>query len=92
MIVNGTTYGDDTDPQVASFLEHARANNIRLVFDYGNDWRETGYVGRSCGEIKVPLCIPNNRSMGGQMINSELIKRILLSRGKKVVYAKPGLV
>lgn len=86
MLLNGTNYAAGTRPEVASLLEHARVNRIRLVFEYQDDWKQTGYVGRSCGEIKVPLCISNSRSMGGEVICSELISRILTSKGKRVLY------
>ena len=66
-------------------LYRARLNSPRLRLWYGDTetgrcWMEenniTGYIGRSTGLIKIPLLIPNSRSIGGGVILDHCIIRI----------------
>ncbi len=75
--VNGTTYLDGDNFEVIKALEYARLNHKRVRMFYGNvatgrdwgeEWGTIGYIGRSMGPSKVPLLIPNSRSMGGASI------------------------
>lgn len=93
--VNGTTYQDGTPPVVIELLEAARASRTRIRVAYGNpedgqDWGETydttGYVGRSCGPIKVPLLVHNRRSMGGGSISTAKVIRIETTQGRRLLY------
>ena len=93
--INGTYYKKDTAESVIGILEYARNNNIRLILDYGDvktgkSWEEkhyiTGYIGRSCGEIKIPLLIYNEKSIGGGEILTDCIIGIKTSKGKKELY------
>lgn len=94
-IVNGTYYNENTPDQVINVLERVRQNGIRITLDYGNtsngeSWNEVydihGYIGRSTGEIKIPLLIHNNRSIGGIAILDHCIIGIYESKGKKPLY------
>ena len=92
-VANGTYYSESTPDAVIRILENSRLNNQRIRLFYGNtengrDWMETcdtiGTIGRSCGTVKVPLLIKNNRSMGGGAILDHCIVKITID--KKVVY------
>jgi hypothetical protein len=71
-IIDGTTYSNDTPKEVIDILERARRLKWRLRIHLGDPktgkpWGdiETGYIGRSCGSIKIPLVIYNTRTTGG---------------------------
>lgn len=104
MIVDGTTYHDDTPAAVVQILEQCRTRRprtrIRLCYgetsgpNAGQDWGETydvaGYVGRSCGPTKIPLLIHNSRSLGGGGILTHCIVSIQESRGGRILYRHPN--
>jgi hypothetical protein len=58
----------------------------------GKSWgdKPTGYVGKSMGDIKIPLVIYNKRSRGGPGMLEDCIVRIRTSRGKVVLYQHPN--
>tara|TARA_R100001440_G_scaffold23141_3_gene37663 strand:+ start:2040 stop:2369 length:330 start_codon:yes stop_codon:yes gene_type:complete len=94
-LVNGTSYDKRTDDEVIRILEHCRMNNIRVVLDYGDtktgkSWNErygiTGKVGRSSGQIKVPILLYNKRSHGGGAMLTHCIIGIKRSKGKDTLY------
>jgi hypothetical protein len=95
-IVNGTSYHKDTPKEVIAILESSRADKSRLAFVYGypsgNEWEESevmsGHVGRSTGDIKVPLLLKTKASTGGESILDHCIVKIMESVGKKVLYKK----
>lgn len=71
---DGTAYHHDTPDDLVEILENIRANQWRVVVDYGDvntgtSWHEihdtTGRIGRSTGRIKIPLLIYSSRSWGG---------------------------
>ena len=72
--IGGTSYDSRTSNEVIRVLENARISRTRIIVDYGcvetgKSWNEefdiTGYVGRSTGNIKIPLLVYNSRSYGG---------------------------
>ena len=74
-------------------LEKARIarTRIRIFFgdtETGRDWLEefetAGHIGRSCGEIKVPLLLKTSRSDGGCAISDNCIVKIM--DGREVLY------
>lgn len=88
-VCNGTCYNVRTEDAVIRVIEEARQARERLRFHYasiikpgedGHDWLEEsemeGYIGRSCGTIKIPLCLRNSRTMGGSGILTHCIGRI----------------
>ena len=98
-VINGTSYKINTNDDVVKILEIARANKTRIVLDYGDintgkSWGEihdiTGYVGRSTGNVKIPILVYNKRSMGGGAILDSSIVRILTSIGKCELYKHPN--
>ena len=92
-------YKATTPDEVIEVLERARKSNTRLEIrlgctETGRDWNEvydcTGYVGLSCGtDGRFPLLVHNTRSMGGGILMSYCIVKIMESRGKKVLYQHP---
>tara|TARA_R110000765_G_C18497394_1_gene554916 strand:+ start:19 stop:330 length:312 start_codon:yes stop_codon:yes gene_type:complete len=94
--VNGTFYDVKTIEKVVKVLEDCRLNETRIVLDYGDietgrTWGDvydiTGRVGRSTGNVKIPLLIHNIRSMGGPSILDHCIIGIKESKGGKVLYS-----
>jgi len=96
----GTYYNIETPDEVIKVIQTAKDGNVRIVLDYGDiktgkSWGEqydiTGYVGRSTGEVKIPLLIHNTRSMGGGAILTHCIIKIVRSNDKKrVLYQHPS--
>jgi hypothetical protein len=99
--INETWYHDETPVEVANVLEACRLYNRRIKFCYGyttgpqagQDWGDSanmcGYVGRSCGQYKVPIVLYNKRTRGGPSILDHCIIKIQISRGGKVLYKHP---
>lgn len=96
MTKNGTCFHDITPEKVVSILENSRLNRERIRIFYGDaetgrDWCEMydtiGYVGRSCGEKKIPLLIKQSNSLGGGAILDHCIVKITID--KTVVYKHP---
>jgi hypothetical protein len=93
-VVNGTFYHKETPKRVVIALEFSRQyQNQRLVIFLGDGktgkaWGdiEEGRIGRSTGEIKIPLIISNSRSLGGSGLLDHCIVKILAANGKTVIY------
>ena len=94
-VVNGTFYDISTNDEVIKILEICRKNNTRIVLDYGNvttgkSWGDvydiSGRIGRSTGEIKIPLLLHNSKSTGGGAISDHCIIGIKTSLGKVPLY------
>jgi len=73
-VVNGTWYNEDTPDIIIRKLENHRAMGSRIRFQWGDmktgkDWGDIndveGRIGRSNGQIKIPLLINKRTSMGG---------------------------
>lgn len=84
-IVNGTSYDTRTPDEVIQILERSRMSRTRLHISLGDtetgrDWLEEhdvfGHVGRSAGQVKIPLLIATRRSIGGSGILDHCIVRI----------------
>lgn len=96
-IYNGTWYCFDTSDRVIQILDNAMNKHERIRVFYGDnetgcDWCEffdtIGYVGRSYGNVKIPLLIKNNRSIGGLGILDGSIVKITID--KIIVYQHPN--
>jgi len=90
-VSSGTFYHIDTPDHIVEKLEQIRLSGQRIVLDYGDiktgrSWGETndiaGTIGRSTGQIKVPILIHNKKSMGGGSILTHCIIGIKTSLGK----------
>lgn len=93
MNINGTIMHAETPAAVAEALERARATGERVRIwmgdpETGEDWGEendvTGKVGRSTGQVKIPLLLANKRSTGGGPILTQYIIRLKV--GNREVY------
>ena len=75
---NGDFYfTKDTDAKFMDFINYAYKNHKRIVIEYNDGWEDFSgyhggnglkhsmYVGRSCGQIKIPLEIMRKDSRGG---------------------------
>ena len=92
-IINGTAYHEETCQEVINILERARNNKSRIRVFYGDsttgrDWHEEndiiGTIGRSTGNIKIPLLIKSSSSYGGGGVLDHCIVKITID--KMVVY------
>ena len=96
-VVNGTSYRKETPIEVVQILESSRQTGRQLRIHYGDvetgrDWMDehavTGHIGRSTGEVKIPLMIANKRSTGGGGILDACIVRIRAT-GNTELYRHP---
>lgn len=95
---SGTAYHFETPPEVERALERLRRNRDWVHVHYGDiqtgrAWGdiETGRIGRSMGQIKVPLVIHNRRCTGGPALLDHCIVWIESSRkGGEVYYRHPN--
>ena len=94
-IFNGTAYHEDTPDELVLLFEKLRAEHTRIILDYGDvktgkSWGEmydiSGSIGRSNGDIKVPILIHNARSMGGGAILDHCILSVKTSKGRNTLY------
>ena len=94
--VNGTSYDVRTNDDIINVLENCRRNGTRIILDYGDtttgeSWNEvydiTGRLGRSTGNVKIPILLHNVRSIGGGAILDHCIIGIKESKGGKVLYS-----
>jgi hypothetical protein len=101
-IINNTAYKIDTPDDIVRILDSAyRDDSMRLTVDFGDtktgkSWNEKhhveGYIGKSTGEIKVPLLLFNVRSTGGDALLDNCVIRIAYSNKEKggVLYRHPN--
>jgi len=97
-IYNGTFYSIETSDEMVRTLDRLKENRERVTFRFGDtktgkDWGEehdiTGRIGRSTGEVKIPLLIHNARSFGGGGLLDAHIVKIIKSKGKQTIYKNP---
>ena len=96
-IVNGIYFKKDTNDDVCNILAKYcgdKKQRVRVFYgntDTGKDWLEVyntiGYIGKSCGNIKIPLMLSKRDSAGGSPILDDYIVKITIN--KKVVYKHP---
>lgn len=101
-LANGTSYDERTPDDVIRVLENARLNRTRLHVSLGEtdgpqagrDWMEEnsvyGFIGRSTGNIKIPLLIHNRRSLGGFGLLDHCVVRIRTAAGGGVLWQHPS--
>lgn len=85
----GTCYHADTDHKLIEYLETYRERNTRIRFFYGDtetglDWNEEndtiGTIGRSTGNIKIPILLKTANSSGGGAILDNCIVRLTVDK------------
>ena len=94
--IGGTFFHVDTPDTLCHLLNRLRENRTRIVVDYGDvntgeSWGEvndiSGYIGRSTGDVKIPLLVHNTRSHGGGAMLDHCILTIKTSAGKRTLYS-----
>ena len=94
-VVNGISFKEETSQEVCNVLSYCLETRKRIKLTYGDvktgkSWNEQhdicGRVGRSTGEIKIPLLIHNSRSNGGGGILDHCIIKIACSETGKILY------
>jgi len=83
---DGTFYHEKTPEKVIQVLNrfmHDREVRLKLYYgdpETGVDWGESydilGYIGRSTGDIKIPILVYNNKCYGGVSILDHCIVKI----------------
>ncbi len=96
-IIDGVQFDAGTPKAVSDILLRYMGNRnqrIRIFYgdpktgkDYGEEYDIMGYVGRSTGQVKIPLLINNANSSGGPGILDGIIVRITVD--KRNVYLHP---
>ncbi len=97
-VYNGTAYNKNTSNDVIKvldmYLQGSRDQRVRIFYGdtkTGQDWNEEhdviGYLGRSCGQFKIPLMISKANSSGGAAILDHCIIKITVE--KRTVYKHP---
>lgn len=89
---SGFYFHAETVPTVRDIIARMpRAQHVRLFYgdtQTGQAWPEEndicGYVGRSCGPVKVPLLIANNRSagVGGAILDHCIVAIVCIKSGR----------
>jgi hypothetical protein len=97
-VVNEISFDKTTPDKVCQILSrHCGGRNTRVrIFlgdaKTGKDWLEVcdtiGYIGRSTGNVKIPLMIRRKDSLGGGAILDHCIVKITID--KQVVYQHPN--
>ena len=89
-IVDGTYYHKQTPQDLIKVLEHNRNTHTRIKIYYGDvktgkAWGdvETGYIGRSTGDVKIPLVVYNSRALGGGALLDHCIVKIEVANKKR---------
>ena len=94
----GTYYHPDTPEEVIGVLDRARYEGFRVRVWLGDTttgraWPEehtvTGHIGRSTGEIKVPLLIHNAACIAGPALLDHCIVRVDRIGSRETVYQHP---
>ena len=97
-IVQGVEFDAETPQRVIDlllyYMNSMPKQRIRVFYgdtktgkDWGEEYDTMGYVGRSGGQVKIPLLVNNSRSWGGGSILDGRIVRITVNR--KDVYRHP---
>ena len=81
-------------PEVKEIIVNNVGTERRFRFWFGDEtgksWNDTydvtGYIGKSCGSVKVPLLLHNLRSIGGGELMYNRIIKIVETSTKKVLY------
>jgi hypothetical protein len=91
----GMFFSEETSNEVCTILQAANEYGWRIRIFYGDvstgkNWNEEYYtignVGKSTGNIKIPLLIKTKRSNGGCSILDNCILKIIDIRTNKVLY------
>lgn len=93
----GMWFADGTPEKLKTVILNGYRSNCRFRFWYGDvesggSWDEEndvcGYIGKSGGNIKVPLLLNKSNSTGGVELTNNIVKIYNITL-KKVVYQHP---
>jgi hypothetical protein len=93
-----TFFDPGTDPKAAKVLETCRKDDRKVRLTLGDTatgrcWMDeydvVGFIGRSCGTLKVPLLVEPGEDGGGAILTSCLLRIIEWSSGR-VLYQHPS--
>lgn len=87
-VVDGTSYCSDTPDSLVQALERARLSRTRIRVTYSEGNSHSGYVGRTTGQVKVPILVHNSRSLGGTLITECCVLEVRTSRGKALLWKR----
>lgn len=101
---DGTSWSDRTPDDLIEVLRVARNKKSKLHFSYGftdeegkpagRNWLEefdcTGYIGRSNGEVKIPLVLKSKSSGEGCGLLSSSIVRVIRTSDNTVLWQHPS--
>jgi len=88
-VVEGVSFDKDTpDAVIRVLLSNMKSRQrVRLFYgdpktgrDYGEEFDIMGYIGKSAGQVKIPLLINNSRSIGGFPMITGIIVRITVDK------------
>lgn len=94
-IVNGVEFSNETPEElVTAILNTSRDTRVRVWLGKdGKSWNEEndicGYIGRSTGQVKIPLLVNNSRSLGGGALMDGCIIKMVETKTNKVLYQHP---
>lgn len=98
-VSNGTWYNIETPNELIRVLDQAKRSQTRCRFflgdqETGYDWCEEydsmGTIGRSMGEIKIPLLIASSRSYGGGALLTSSVVKVVASSGGTLLWKHPS--
>lgn len=85
--MNGTHYSSEAPDGLITTLESLRNMQVRCVFKYTCGQIVRGRLGRSTGNVAIPLVIKTSRSMGGEALDEKnLVEIRAAERGKGVIW------
>lgn len=94
--VQGMFFNAETPDQVCNILAQLNKSRKRVKIFMGKDgknWREefdtVGTIGKSTGDVKIPLLIKTARSYGGGAILDDCILKIRDTKSGLVLYQHP---
>ncbi len=99
--VNGMWFHENTPDAVCNILNNHLHTSRRLKIYFGDvetgrDWNEEhdtiGTIGKSGGDVKVPLLIPTSRSTGGGAILDHCIVKIKEVKTGYVLYCADNYI
>ncbi len=97
--INGMFFNEKTPQQVCEILAQLNQNKKRVKLIIGNtetgkSWNEeydtTGTIGKSTGNIKIPLLIATKRSHGGGAVMDDNILIIREMQTGRILYQAPN--
>lgn len=98
LLASGTAVDERADPALVRALESARIAHreyrVKLTFDDAGDpgCSQSGYVGRTTGNLKELILCSNARSLGGDLISLDRVRRVEYANQRRggVIWERPA--